>query len=104
MLKETDRAWSRETESIYSSASFITASDTRGTVGNGYDALIRVPIDDTSGHNFDEPLRAFTPSSLPRHWKPRRDVDAGVRLAGGPHGTPTDEPELLPPAYSPTFG
>jgi hypothetical protein len=103
MLKEVDRTWSQDTESVYSSASFVNASDTNGTVGNGYDALVRVPADDTSEHVFDEPPRAFTPSSLSRYWKPQRDTDAGVRLAGGPHGTSYDEPELLPPAYSTTF-
>ncbi|KAI0085793.1 hypothetical protein BDY19DRAFT_908785 [Irpex rosettiformis] len=33
-----------------------------------------------------------------------RDTDGGIRLAGGPPGAASDEPDLLPPAYSPTFG
>lgn len=35
---------------------------------------------------------------------PIRDTDGGIRLAGGPIGEASDEPDLLPPAYSPNFG
>ncbi|KAI0339358.1 hypothetical protein BDW22DRAFT_586277 [Trametopsis cervina] len=46
------------------------------------------------------------PPTLPRMTMPVHDTDAGIRLGGGPlnEDADNDEPVLLPPAYSSTFG
>jgi hypothetical protein len=66
---------------------------------NRNDALVRVETDSRQRLVLDEPSRVPSPPLLTSNLGPRRDVDAGVRLAGGPPKALGNESELLPPGY-----
>jgi hypothetical protein len=86
---------------VASRAPLVAAGHALETMRNRDNALVRVETDSRQRLVLDEPSRVPSPPLLTSNLGPRRDVDAGVRLAGGPPQANAlgNESELLPPGY-----
>jgi hypothetical protein len=94
----------KNTRPVVSRASFVTVSNAPDTTRNGDDAPARVDSDSRPSLILNELSRMPSPPLLLSNLGSQRDVDTGVRLAGGPRHARDNESELLPPGYASAFG